>query len=100
MTLFGGEGNDTLFGGAGNDKMSGGLGSDIFQFKKSIEAETDTISDYSTDDLIQLFTGKDEPPLTNMDIVDGNLQFGLLTIEFENMTLTSLDQLKLDYVVI
>jgi len=46
-------GNDTLRGGTGADTLSGGSGADRFVFAKG-EAAGDRISDFASDDLIQL----------------------------------------------
>ena len=50
--LAGGEGSDTLNGGAGDDMLAGGLGLDIFVFDEG--SGVDTISDWHTQDLIDL----------------------------------------------
>jgi Ca2+-binding RTX toxin-like protein len=50
-TLTGGAGSDTLDGGAGDDFLTGGAGGDIFVFT---EAGTDTITDYTAADKIDL----------------------------------------------
>jgi serralysin len=46
-------GNDTLRGGTGADTLNGGAGADRFVFAKG-EAAGDRISDFASDDLIQL----------------------------------------------
>lgn len=51
--LRGGSGFDVLRGGGGNDQLWGGADGDIFVFRElnDGQAETDTVADYSADDL-------------------------------------------------
>ncbi|MEZ5983790.1 MAG: calcium-binding protein [Parvularculaceae bacterium] len=54
--LKGDDGDDTLYGSYGNDTVTGGTGDDVFQFRKTHDA--DTIDDFTagagTEDAIQL----------------------------------------------
>ena len=51
-TLLGGNGKDTLTGGKGNDILTGGNGDDVFSFTTG--DGNDTITDYSSGDLIKI----------------------------------------------
>ena len=51
-SVDGAAGNDTITGGAGNDTMTGGTGSDTFIFGTAFGS--DTITDFSVSDLIDL----------------------------------------------
>jgi len=51
--LTGGTGNDVLVGGTGSDRLTGGGGRDRFAFSSLSEA-TDTLTDFSAEDLIDL----------------------------------------------
>jgi Ca2+-binding RTX toxin-like protein len=50
--LSGGEGNDILIGGKGADSLHGGAGSDTFKYLAFIDADQDTIVDFSKADRI------------------------------------------------
>ena len=53
-TLTGGPGDDVLVGGAGNDTLTGGGGNNRYVFAEAGAANVDTITDYSTRDIIDL----------------------------------------------
>ncbi len=62
--LFGNDGNDTLIGGAGNDRLAGGKGNDRLTggngrdtFVLALGEGTDTITDFSAQDVIGLVGG-------------------------------------------
>ncbi len=66
--LLGGSGSDIIDGGAGRDIMYGGSGSDTFYFDiKGGDVSSDTIWDYSDEDLILV---------DDLDLVMGLYQFG------------------------
>ncbi len=52
--VTGGSGNDVLVGGTGNDILTGGGGFDRFVFAEAGPANVDTITDYSTNDVVDL----------------------------------------------
>ena len=53
-TVTGGTGDDVLVGGTGNDILTGGGGNNRFVFAEAGAANVDTITDYSTKDVIDL----------------------------------------------
>ena len=53
-TVTGGTGDDVLVGGTGNDILTGGGGNNRFVFAEAGPANVDTITDYSTKDVIDL----------------------------------------------
>ncbi|WP_145675644.1 nidogen-like domain-containing protein, partial [Azospirillum brasilense] len=53
-TLEGGAGNDTLNGGPGGDLMTGGDGRDAFRFNKASHINGDRITDFSSNDRIDI----------------------------------------------
>jgi len=58
-TISGGDGVDTITGGTGADSLTGGAGNDIFVFADgdSTTAANDSITDYTTGDVIRLTAG-------------------------------------------
>ena len=52
--ITGGPGNDVIVGGTGNDILTGGGGNDRFVFAEAGPANVDTITDHSTNDVIDL----------------------------------------------
>ena len=83
-TLDGGLGDDTLFGGEGNDVLTGGDGADIFEFVNSAASQTDTITDYTSDDTLKFYISHGDRPITESDYQNGILTWGNLTIAFED----------------
>ncbi len=71
--IFGGEGNDSLWGGKGNDSLYGGDGDDTFIYKPN--EGTDTIFDYSSDDMLKILTvnGKAGDSFSNSAFGNGKL---------------------------
>lgn len=53
--IDGGAGADTITGGAGDDTLTGGAGKDVFVFDE--DGGSDTITDYTTSDKIQIVGG-------------------------------------------
>ena len=96
-TLNGGAGNDVLFGGEGNDTLIGGTDADVFEFVSSTNAQTDTISDYSSDDKLKFYLASGQSELDQSNISNGNLVWNNLTIDLAGMDVTSLDQLSIVY---
>ena len=83
-TLDGGIGNDTLFGGDGNDTLTGGEGADVFEFVNPSKVQTDTLTDYSSDDTLKFYITADEAPVTVNDYDGGILTWGNLTIAVDS----------------
>ena len=83
-TLDGGIGDDTLFGGDGNDILTGGDGADTFEFVNSAAAQTDTITDYTSDDTLKFYLGDGDSQITQADYKNGILTWGNLTITLDN----------------
>lgn len=54
-SLIGGSGNDTIVGGTGQVTMTGGGGNDYFVFDKASDGGTDTITDFTNNDLLGVF---------------------------------------------
>ena len=96
-TLNGGAGNDVLFGGEGNDALIGGTGADVFEFVSSTNAQTDTISDYSSDDKLKFYLASGQSELDQSNISNGNLVWNNLTIDLAGTDVTSLNQLSIVY---
>ena len=90
-TLYGGIGNDTLFGGDGNDTLTGGDGADVFEFVSSGTSQTDTITDYTSDDTLKFYLGDGDSQITQADYQNGTLTWGNLTIAFEDRIGTGTD---------
>ena len=90
-TLDGGIGNDTLFGGDGNDTLTGGDGADVFEFVSSGTSQTDTITDYTSDDKLKFYLGDGDSQITQADYQNGTLTWGNLTIAFEDRIGTGTD---------
>ena len=84
VTLDGGIGDDTLFGGDGNDILTGGDGADIFEFVNSAAAQTDTITDYTSDDTLKFYLGDGGSQITEADFQNGILKWGNLTIALDS----------------
>ena len=86
--LYGRAGDDTLIGGAGDDRLSGGSGDDVFRFYRSEGLSTDTITDFSAGDSIELVndTGEEELSfqITNYDN-QSTITYDELTIVFEGV---------------
>ena len=83
-TLDGGLGDDTLFGGDGNDTLTGGDGVDIFEFVNSDTSQTDTITDYTSDDTLMFYLGDGDSQITQADYQNGTLTWGNLTIALDS----------------
>ena len=96
-TLNGGVGNDVLFGGEGNDILIGGSDADVFEFVASTKTQTDTISDYSSDDKLKFYLASEQSELNHSNISNGDLVWNNLTIDLAGMDVTSLDQLNIVY---
>ena len=96
-TLNGGAGNDVLFGGEGNDTLIGGTDADVFEFVSSTNAQTDTISDYSSDDKLKFYLASGQSELDQSNISNGDLVWNNLTIDLVGTDVTSLDQLNIVY---
>ena len=82
-TIEGGAGNDTIFGGDGNDKLTGGTGADVFEFVHSNISQTDTITDYTSDDILKFYLGDGDSQITEADYQNSSLTWGNLTIAFD-----------------
>lgn len=95
--LNGGAGDDVLFGGNGNDTLTGGAGVDIFEFVSSETNQTDTIQDYTSDDQLKFYLKQDESELTDINIFNGDLVWGNVTIDFAGVEVASLGDLNLVY---
>jgi Ca2+-binding RTX toxin-like protein len=95
--LYGGDDDDTLFGGEGNDILTGGNGADIFEFKSSDTAQTDRITDYTTEDTLKFYLQSGESELSSANLSGGNLSWGNLTIDFGDTSITNLDDLNIAY---
>jgi len=54
-SLIGGTGNDTIVGGTGQATMTGGGGNDFFVFNQAAGGGTNTITDFSNNDLLGVF---------------------------------------------
>ena len=69
--LNGGDGNDTIDGGCGVDQLTGSVGDDVFRFAKVKESGlgsgADTITDFTTGDLIDLSAMDAKAGLTRND---------------------------------
>ena len=96
-TLSGGAGNDVLFGGEGNDTLIGGADADVFEFVSSTNTQTDTISDYSSDDKLKFYLASGQSELDQSNISGGDLVWNNLTIDLLGTDVTSLDQLNIVY---
>ena len=96
-TLNGGAGDDVLFGGEGNDSLIGGTGADIFEFVSSETNQTDTIQDYTSEDKLKFYLKQDESELNDSNIVNGDLVWGNVTIDFAGVEVASLDDLNIIY---
>ena len=96
-TLNGGAGNDVLFGGEGNDTLTGGAGVDIFEFVSSGTKQTDTIQDYTSEDKLKFYLKQGESELTDINIFNGDLVWGNVTIDFAGVAVASLGDLNLVY---
>ena len=83
-TLDGGIGDDILFGGDGNDTLTGGDGADIFEFVHSDTSQTDTITDYTSDDTLKFYLGDGDSQITQADYQNGTLTWGNLTIALDS----------------
>ena len=53
--MAGGSGNDTLVAGSGANTLAGGAGNNLFQFTKGFVGGTDIISDFTNNDVVNLF---------------------------------------------
>jgi len=83
-TLEGGAGNDTLFGGDGNDTLTGGSGADVFEFAYYNTSQSDTITDYTSDDILKFYLSDGDSQITEADYQSGTLSWGNLTITLDN----------------
>ena len=96
-TLNGGAGSDVLFGGEGDDTLIGGSDADVFEFVSSTNTQTDTISDYGSDDKLKFYLASGQSELEQSNISNGDLVWENLTIDLAGMDVTSLDQLNIVY---
>ena len=83
-TLEGGAGNDTLFGGDGNDTLTGGSGADVFEFAYYNTSQSDTITDYTSDDILKFYLSDGDSQITEADYQSGTLSWGNMTITLDN----------------
>ena len=74
----------SIFGGDGNDILTGGDGADIFEFVNSAAAQTDTITDYTSDDTLKFYLGDGDSQITEADFQNGTLAWGNLTIALDS----------------
>jgi Ca2+-binding RTX toxin-like protein len=56
-SLYGGMDDDLVVGGAGADRMTGGGGADVFWFAGASQTASDVITDYRTEDIIDISGG-------------------------------------------
>jgi hypothetical protein len=56
-TLLGGAGGDRLSGGTGKDTLTGGTGSDTFVFGPANATSTDNVTDFTTEDWLEIVAG-------------------------------------------
>jgi Ca2+-binding RTX toxin-like protein len=96
-TLNAGAGDDVLFGDKGNDNFTGGAGADIFEFTSSETSQIDTIQDYTSEDQLKFYLKQNQSELTDSNIVNGDLVWGNVTIDFAGVEVASLGDLNLVY---
>jgi hypothetical protein len=71
--------------------------SDIFEFVSSETNQTDTIQDYTSEDKLKFYLKQDESELTDINIINGDLVWGNVTIDFAGVEVASLDDLNIVY---
>ena len=98
--LEGGLGDDFLKGGRGNDTMSGGSGKDVFVFDIALQAEKDVITDFSTEDKVKLLIYSETQKLTSDNLVNGDIVWENVTIDFTDLDVAALTDITLEYEIV
>ena len=98
--LAGGLGDDILMGGIGNDSLSGGAGLDVFVFEIASQAETDTILDFTADDKVKLLVTSEAQKLSADNIVDGDIVWENITIDFTDLDVAALTDITIEYEIV
>ena len=98
--LAGGLGDDIIIGGIGNDSLSGGAGLDVFVFEIASQAETDTILDFTADDKVKLLVTSEAQKLSADNIVDGDIVWENITIDFTDLDVAALTDITIEYEIV
>ena len=98
--LEGGLGDDLLKGGRGDDSLSGGSGKDVFVFDVASQTEKDVITDFSTDDKVKLLITSETQKLTSDNLVNGDIVWENVTIDFTDLDVAALTDITLEYEIV
>ena len=72
----------------------------VFVFDTASQAEKDIITDFSTDDKVKLLITSETQKLSSDNLVDGDIVWEKLTIDFTDIDVNALTDINIEYDIV